>query len=90
MGKKYEMIPEGDFFRIKAIRSFGDVKKGDLGGLIEKDSNLSHVSMETPIYMIEETTSSSKTGGAQEDISHGQEAMACGKWAVSTAQARSL
>ena len=29
-------------YRIKALRSFGDVKKGDLGGYIEKDDNLSH------------------------------------------------
>ena len=28
--------------RIKALRSFGDVKEGDLGGWIEKESNLSH------------------------------------------------
>lgn len=42
MGKKYEMIPEGNLFRIKALRDFGDVKKGDLGGLIESETNLSH------------------------------------------------
>lgn len=28
--------------RIKAIRSFGNVKEGDLGGWIEKEDNLSH------------------------------------------------
>lgn len=42
MEKKYEMIPEGNLFRIKALRSFGDVMKGQLGGLIEKEDNLSH------------------------------------------------
>ena len=40
--KKYEMIKEGNFYRIKALKDFSDVKKGDLGGLIEKESNLSH------------------------------------------------
>lgn len=29
-------------FQIKATRSFGNVKKGDLGGYIEKEGNLSH------------------------------------------------
>lgn len=48
MEKKYEFSGEtlevGDYIlhRIKAIRSFSDVKKGDLGGWIEKESNLSH------------------------------------------------
>jgi carbonic anhydrase/acetyltransferase-like protein (isoleucine patch superfamily) len=42
MMKKYEMIPEEKMFRIKALRDFGDVNAGDLGGLIERKSNLSH------------------------------------------------
>lgn len=42
MEKKYEMIPEGNLFRIKALRPFGDVRRGQLGGLIEKEYNLSH------------------------------------------------
>ena len=48
MEKKYEFSEEtlevGDHIlhRIKAIRSFSDVKEGDLGGWIEKESNLSH------------------------------------------------
>ena len=29
--------------RIRAIRNFGNVKKGDLGGFIEKEDNLSHL-----------------------------------------------
>lgn len=41
--KKYKMIPEGNMFRIEALRNFGDVKKGDKGGLIENEGNLSHV-----------------------------------------------
>jgi len=28
-------------FRVVAIKDFGDVKKGDVGGWIEKESNLS-------------------------------------------------
>lgn len=45
--KKYELTNEtkrlGDrtLYRIKAIRDFGDVKTGELGGWIEKESNLS-------------------------------------------------
>ena len=49
MKKKYiltdETITLGSgivLHRIKAIRSFGDVNEGDLGGWIEKDNNLSH------------------------------------------------
>lgn len=38
---KYELIPtENGFFRIRAVRSFGDVKKGDIGGLIQSKDNL--------------------------------------------------
>lgn len=49
MEKKYIMTDETRtlkngtiLHRIKAIRDFGDVKKGDLGGFIEKEENLSH------------------------------------------------
>ena len=31
-------------FRIKALKSFGEVKKGDLGGYIENEDNLSRLS----------------------------------------------
>lgn len=50
MDKKYIML-DNDFlrvdknttlYRIKALKSFNNVKKGDLGGFIEKESNLSH------------------------------------------------
>jgi len=44
MEKKYELIPsdkEG-FYRIKALKDFNDVKKGDIGGYIEGEKNLSH------------------------------------------------
>lgn len=42
MDRKYEMIPEGNKFRIRALRNFSGVTKGELGGLIEKEYNLSH------------------------------------------------
>lgn len=47
MNKKYEMTSiaiewQGrKLFRIKALKSFGDVKAGDLGGYIESENNLS-------------------------------------------------
>ena len=40
--KKYEMIKEGELFRIVALRDFGNVSQGDKGGLIAKENNLSH------------------------------------------------
>ncbi len=49
MSKKYELVKEytiqvGDkeLYRIKAVKSFGIVCKGELGGYIEKEDNLSH------------------------------------------------
>ena len=56
MTKKYELIENdsttmGGFsktgnpntvFRIKALKDFSNVKKGDLGGYIESEMNLSH------------------------------------------------
>lgn len=48
MSKKYELTSETKEFslktlyRIKALRDFWNVKTGDLGGFIEKESNLSH------------------------------------------------
>ena len=41
--KKYEMIKVKDkLYKIRALRDFGDVKKGDWGGFIQKEENLSH------------------------------------------------
>lgn len=47
--KKYRLTEETKIlengtvlYRIQALRSFGNVKKGDLGGWIEKEKNLSH------------------------------------------------
>ena len=45
MDKKYELIPsdkEG-LFRVKALRDFNDVKKGDIGGYVEGEKNLSQL-----------------------------------------------
>lgn len=42
MIKKYELILYSENrYRIRALRNFGDVKKGDLGGLIRSEQNLS-------------------------------------------------
>lgn len=46
--KKYKLTDESivyelhKLYRIEALRDFGDVKKGDKGGFIEKEENLSH------------------------------------------------
>ena len=49
MNKKFELLLDDtievfsrELFRIKATRDFGGVKKGELGGYIEKEENLSH------------------------------------------------
>ena len=48
MNKKYKFTGETiqhegiTLHRIQALRSFGDVKEGDIGGWIQKESNLSH------------------------------------------------
>lgn len=47
MEKKYELGKEKCFGgaklrRVVALRDFGDVKKGDIGGWIESEHNLSH------------------------------------------------
>lgn len=49
MIKKYELITDDyinyrdkTLYRIRALRSFDDVRKGELGGYIESENNLSH------------------------------------------------
>ena len=49
MEKKYELLKDdaiksnwSTLYRIRALRDFNDVKRGDLGGYIEKETNLSH------------------------------------------------
>lgn len=49
MSKKYKLTDETTvvhggitLYRIQALRDFGDVKKGDLGGFVESEENLSH------------------------------------------------
>ena len=44
MDKKYELI-ESDIkglYRVKALKDFGYVKKGDIGGYVQNEHNLSH------------------------------------------------
>lgn len=60
--KKFELTTEFitnflgiKLFRIKALVKFGDVKKGELGGFVEKEENLEHygnawVSGDTQVY----------------------------------------
>ncbi|EHY9927987.1 hypothetical protein K5B75_004600, partial [Salmonella enterica subsp. enterica serovar Ank] len=60
--KKYELVTElskeffgKTLFRIRALVSFGCVEKGEIGGWIEKEDNLSHegeawVSGEARVY----------------------------------------
>lgn len=49
ISRKYRLTTENKvinnvkLFRIKALRSFSDIKKGTLGGFIEKEDNLSHL-----------------------------------------------
>lgn len=47
---KYEILKESPvefsgrtLYRIRAARDFGEVKKGDIGGLVEDDNNLSQI-----------------------------------------------
>lgn len=44
IGKKYELVTNEDknLYRIKALRSFGNVEVGDIGGYVAKEQNLSH------------------------------------------------
>jgi UDP-3-O-[3-hydroxymyristoyl] glucosamine N-acyltransferase len=43
--KKYELIPsdKAGLFRVRALRDFGDVKAGEIGGYVESEHNLSHL-----------------------------------------------
>lgn len=48
MKKKYEILKDTEkyffghkLYRIKALRDFSDVKKGDIGGYVESEKNLS-------------------------------------------------
>ena len=41
MERKYTTVLEGDMLRIIAIKDFSDVKKGNRGGLIDNEDNLS-------------------------------------------------
>ena len=43
--KKYELIPSDKqgLYRIKALKDFGNVKNGDIGGYIQSENNLSQL-----------------------------------------------
>jgi len=41
INKKYKMIAEDGMFRIEALISFGAVSRGEIGGLISSEKNLS-------------------------------------------------
>ena len=38
--RKYDLIREGKLFRIIALKDFGFIKKGELGGVVENRNNL--------------------------------------------------
>ena len=40
--KKYELVQEGNLYRIIALRDFSNVEKGEKGGLVQSEDNLSH------------------------------------------------
>ena len=42
MSKKYSMKKERNLYRITALKTFGSVKEGTVGGLIKSEDNLSH------------------------------------------------
>ena len=44
MDKKYKLIKSDikGLYRVKALKDFGDVKKGDIGGYVQSEDNLSH------------------------------------------------
>ena len=44
MDKKYELIESNikGLYRVKALKDFGHVKKGDIGGYVQSEDNLSH------------------------------------------------
>ena len=41
--KNKKTIGEITVYQIEALKDFSNIKKGDLGGWIEKESNLSHL-----------------------------------------------
>lgn len=41
--KKYELVEtDTDLYRVRALRDFGNIKKGELGGFVQSEYNLSH------------------------------------------------
>lgn len=104
MEKKYELTDEilevggRVLHRINALRNFGNIKQGEIGGWIENEDNLSHcgdcwVYGDAEVYGNAEveknpTTSCSRIGGAAEDTSRGHARMTSGGLDVSTARVK--
>ena len=81
--KKYELtketvtISEKTLYRIRAVRDFGSVKTGDLGGYIEKEENLSHfddawVSGNAKVFDNAEVSGNGKVSGNAEVSGNGK------------------
>lgn len=98
MEKKYELTDEilevggRVLHRINALRDFGNIKQGEIGGWIENEDNLSHCG-DCWVYgnaKVEKnpTTSCSRIGGAAEDTSRGHARMTSGVSGVFTALAK--
>ena len=76
--KKYELTEETikinenqTLYRIKALRDFGDVKAGDLGGFVESEKNLSHegdcwISNDAKVYDFARISGSARISGTAE------------------------
>ena len=71
-GKKYILHHrENGLWRIQACKNFGDVHKGDFGGLVESEDNLSHsgdcwVYRQAKVYGDAEVFASAKVYGSAE------------------------
>ena len=61
--KKYKLLLAHDgLYRIRALRSFGDVEAGDLGGYVSSEANLSHEG-DAWIYDNAKVTSQARVSG---------------------------
>ena len=80
--KKYEFYPKDSIvydnrrlYRIRALRDFANVKKGDLGGYIESERNLSHfgnawVYDDAKVYYYASVTGNAKVYGTADIAYH--------------------
>ena len=82
MSKKYELTdecictPSGKkLYRIRALKDFGEVHKGDLGGFVESEENLDHdgfawVSCEGKVYDHARVVNDGRIGASGEVFGH--------------------